>query len=197
YRVRSLIPASEYHVDATQEYDEYGNFIRGTVEEKAAFSAKWKPVADRFLAENPDIVAWLEQDTGVYSSIIFTRHVYGIPSDNAIPQEKAIQIAKEAYLNSGVTGTNYLNGVTVVTEEMIRERCEFYAFYDVTNEDNPLWKITINYASWHNVLPLDNVEGYHVVMNAFTGQILSEYTYSGSGQYEGPLNSFRYAEELL
>ncbi|MDR0199871.1 MAG: hypothetical protein LBI43_04760 [Streptococcaceae bacterium] len=193
-----LIPTSEYPGDAVPG-NEYRYFLEATPEEKAAFSAKWKPLLDQWLAERPDIVRWLEQDTGIYTAIAVTRHAYGVPSDKAIPLETAIQIAKDAYLNSGITGFSYLTGeITRVTEEMIEERCSINSFYDITDEEQPLWKIHISYAAIYEPLQEDHADGYHVIMNAITGQILNEYTSDGSGLYEWmPPNVFRWAEEFL
>ena len=203
--VHSLIPISEYPGEF-ESGPEYRRFIGGTVEEKAAFSAKWKPIVDQWLAAHPDTAEWLKQDTGIYPAILCTRHLYGVPSEKAIPEEAAIEIAKKAYLDSGVTGISFVSyapgKVTRVTEDMIRERCSIHSFYDITDEGSPLWKIYFSYKEYENPLEEDHKDGYFVIIDAFSGQVLNGYTRSGlepgNGRYEeGPRGSFQIAEEYF
>ena len=181
YLLDSLITTSEYPGDA-KIGSEYRRFLEGTVAEKAAFSTLWKPKVDRWLAENPDIAQWLETDNGLYAAILCTRHVYGVPPEKAISQENALEIAQRAYLTSGNSG---------VSVDMLQERCSTYYFYDISDEMHPLWKISITYAAYQNPLPEDHKAGYHVILDAFTGRILDEYTWECGG------NVFQVAERIM
>lgn len=183
YVVRTLIPSTAYPGNGTEGSD-YQRFLVASVEEKAAFTEKWKPVVDAWLTEHPEAVAWLETDSGIYDDIVCTRNVYGVPSTDSIPQEEAIQLAKEAYLHSGIAG---------VTDEMIQERCTVYSFYDISAPTLPLWKIEISYSAVEQPVQEEPKGGYRVIMDALTGQVLDANSHEGSCCK----NVFEWAAEFL
>lgn len=182
YVLENLIPSAAYPGDDPKGH-EYLNFLEASVEEKALFSQKWKPVVDQWLKENPEMVEWLMQDTGLYAAILCTHNVYGVPSAVAILQERAIELAIEAYLNSGITN---------VSEKMIQERCSINCLYDVSDVEQPLWKIDISYAAFENPLSEEPKDGYHVILDALTGQIIDEYTHQVCID-----NVFQFAEKFM
>lgn len=167
YIFENLIPADAYIFDKDNvSGDHLKSFLNASVEEKAAFSAKWKPVVDAWLADHPEYEALRDQ-----TPIWCTRHVYGIPAENAITQERAFEIAKNLYLEK----------IESATEEMISERGIVRYFYDITNAEHPLWKVSItaNPEAW---LPDDHKDGYFVIIDALTGEVIDAYTYAGSAE---------------
>lgn len=162
YEFDQLIPRSAYPgIDKTG--NSYKAFFRATVEEKAGFSQRWKPVVDAWLAEHPEFEKRFDQELWLDTTYILTRHEYGLPSEHTVSQEQAYEAARAAYLNSDLDD---------VSADMIDLRCEVGLYYDITDIDTPLWKISFD--SYHSHEG-ESKAGYHVIINALTGEVIDEY----------------------
>lgn len=150
----------------------FGNM---STEERAAFSQKWKPIVDAYVQSHPYYIN--HHDLLYYA----TRNVYGIPGSDDISQAEAIRIAQEAAINIGVNPSTM-------------ERRRITALFDVTEIDNPIWKIIINQASVSDIIhkmieenrTMDyaksvtaEYEGrYYIVINARTGEVITAHLVS-------------------
>ena len=92
------------------------------------------------------------------------QYVYGVPDDTVVPQEKAIEIAKTVILNDydvPKEWLGYYDGICL--------------FYDITNPEQPLWKITMtaigNYKTIHGTIP-NPYTIYKVEIDAKTGTVI-------------------------
>lgn len=161
-----LIPRSAYPgIDDAR--GTYHAFFTATVEEKADFSKKWKSVVDAWLEEHPEFAKRFERELWADSAYVSTRHTYGTPSDASLSQEGAYEIAKKTYLDAGIED---------VSSDMINQRCVIGIFYDITNSEKPLWKISFD-STFSNVN--ENKAGYHVVIDAFSGEVINSYPLTG------------------
>jgi len=138
-------------------------FYDWSLEDKAAYSQRMKPLMDAFLQENPDYAELLQKryeeeqadGPGYYNT---TRHAYGLPDEKSISREKAQEMARNAVLEKLEAEEKYLDGAGKIN-----------VYYDVTDPEKPLWKFffnTINLA----VYPED-AWGYMVYLDAYTGEI--------------------------
>lgn len=161
-----------------------GNTLRAfqnlSIEQKAEFSQKWKPIVDAWLNNNPQyLLRFREQwyDT----TFLATRHVYGVPLGDVIDQTKAKNIAMEYYIK------HFQPSMTVAD---ISALCEIYYYYDITNSSLPLWKISLTTKEY---MPNNSLqEGFHVIIDAKTGTVIDAYTMLSPGK-----DSFAIAERLM
>ena len=145
-------------------YNEKGEyFYAWTLEEKAEFSRTVKPRVDQFLDENPEYAQYLQaayeqegQDGPPYYNV--TRHIYGLPDEKALSQEKAVSLARQAVLERLAPEEEYLNSAGAVD-----------VYYDVTNGEKPLWKVHFN-TTGVIVYPEDPW-GFFVSLDAYSGEI--------------------------
>lgn len=93
--------------------------------EKAEITAAWRPLVAAWIAEHP----YYLNRPGVEYDMTFV-HIYGVPDDKAIPQQKAEELAKDAV-------TEYLGG------EAYHEARVIQADYFVTNPDKPVWYVRV------------------------------------------------------
>lgn len=132
------------------------DFWNMSVEEKAAFSEKWNPIVDEYATLHPDLV-----DTKglMYQA---TRHVYGIPEEGDMSQEKATEIAMQYLLTKGVSIETFPNRRIVYT-------------YDVTDPDNPVWKLLVYHVAFDKITDpcheFDSIS-YQVFINANSGEVI-------------------------
>lgn len=187
YILDQIIPAEAY-----PGYDIYKNkaraFLQASTEEKAEFSKKWKPVIDHYLLEHPDFVEYFSSTSDICTEYIVTRHLYGIPSEDCITESTAIEAAKDAYLRSGLEG---------VTNEMLEERCDCFTLLDFTDPTMPLWKVSIGFNRYEeaSLYPDDHKQGYFVVIDAITGEVVRQYVQGGpTGKSQECTNADLYAE---
>lgn len=68
-------------------------FLFCSAEERANFSATYKPIVDRFLQDHPDLQTYYSSTSDLNSVYITTRHVYGIPDELSINESQAIKTA--------------------------------------------------------------------------------------------------------
>lgn len=183
-----LIPRSAYpHWDDWQ--DDLRAFMFCTTEERASFSAVYKPIVDAFLLEHPYVQCYFEQarsgQADLYNQTIYdiTRQTYGIPGEYSLSEGEAVSIAIGAYLSSGLDG---------VTDEMIRNRCLICSFYIVTDPETPIWKVSIFSSQLSgNWQADDHRNGYRVVIDGATGTILEE------GELFGTHDEYTVSEDAL
>lgn len=93
-------------------------FYMLSIEEKAEFSTEWYEEARKYCSESP-----------MYRGIYYyeTLHIYGVPGNDVVSQDEAYEKA-----------VNVLS--THVVDDWI-ERSTPYYYYDVTDENKPLWKV--------------------------------------------------------
>ncbi len=151
--------------DATT--DENGVYIRDwSLEQKAEFTTKWKPVVDQFLAEYPEYARYLEEHPErirkADDCVVYTRHLYGLPGQEDISQDDALRIAKAAIVSQLQGDARFL------------EQCQHVVyFFDVTNPELHLWKLHIT-TDGITYSPHDPV-GYFVAIEARTGQVIDVF----------------------
>lgn len=135
------------------------NFRYYTVEEKAEFSRTAKPIVDAYVETHP---YYPNYRTLLYQA---TRRIYGVPGDGDIPQAEALCKAKEQILLMGAR------------EETMESRRVVYTF-DVTEPNNPIWKVMIYHVSFDAMAedaPQTDRLTYQVILNAKTGEVLHGY----------------------
>lgn len=171
YCLDHLIPASAYPGYSVYE-DKTRAFLYASVEEQAAFSEKWKPIVDDYIKSHPGFEAYFSSAPDFCTEYVITRHAYGRPTDESIPEAKALAIAKKAYLQAGIHG---------VTAEMIEERCACFTLFDVTDASAPVWKVSIAFDTYGEASrrPEEHKDGYFVVMDAASGAVIRQYIQTG------------------
>ena len=171
YEWNQLIPREAYpHWE--DWHDDLRAFLYCSVEERAAFSAAYKPVVDAWLDANPEAGQYFLKTKSGYADRLnettyaITRQTYGIPDEDCVAEADAVTIAREAYLNAGLAN---------VTAEMISQRCLTAVFFITADPEQPVWKIEIaaspHAGSWNAE---DHHNGYRVVIDAHTGVVLEE-----------------------
>lgn len=137
-------------------------FMDWSLEEKAEYSRTVKPRIDQFLAEHPEDLTFYMNEAP-YSIVKYyiatTRHVYGLPNDQAIPQEAAFEKACQAIHDQ--YGTDM---------ERLRQG-RIYVYYDITNPEMPLWKFHIDILN--TAVDLDTPPLYFIELNAYTGETVT------------------------
>lgn len=152
--------------DARPEINLYEmDFRRMTLEERAEFSKTWNPVMDAYLEINP---YYPNRNTSDYRA---TRCVYGLPGAGDLTQEQAIAMAREALLREGVLEATFDDREIVVA-------------FDVTDAENPLWKLLIYHVAFEKIsdsaAQTDRIS-YQFIIHARTGKILKlENNWDGS-----------------
>ncbi len=135
------------------------NFAMMSVEEKAAFSSKWKPIVDEYVKANPYYPA---RNTLMYQA---TRTVFGVPGKDSIAKDEARDIGEKAILKLGAE------------DETLRSRHIGYSF-DVTDAENAKWVLVFYPASAANpsieITP-GNSQTYCVMIDAGNGEILEAF----------------------
>ena len=158
-------PVDEEFTKLIREGDELGHysylnnqegvgFYDWSLEEKAAFSETWIPLAEIYKAEHP----YFTGDRNTFWQ--WTRRVYGIPSGTDIQQNEALAIAREALKQYGETDEtlNQLDGVQY--------------FFDITMPDQPQWRIRIYWNADLQNGNLANEHHYFIKLDAETGEVL-------------------------
>ena len=146
----------------------YHRFLTATAADKAAFTAEYKPVADNWYAEHPDFAAKLEKgyNDGTILDTLYmvTRHTYGVPADETMNEEQIRSLAADTY-------AKLLNNASV--DELLSEKFETYVWYDVTDESNPVWKVTVRANADANPTGYMNYETRYMVF-AVDGTLLRD-----------------------
>lgn len=130
-------------------------FYMLSIEEKAEFSAEWYEKAQNYCSENP-----------MYRGIFYyeTLRIYGMPGNDAISQDEAYE-----------TAVNVLS--TLVADDWV-ERSTPYYYYDVTDDNKPLWKVL--FTTLGN-MKVNDVLCWIVSLDANTGEIIDVKSNDASG----------------
>lgn len=127
------------------------HFWEMTHEERAAFSKEWNPIIDAYLETHPYYTNrsdWL---------IDVTRHVYGIPGDGDISQERAETIACQAAVQLGANA-----------DTMGNRTIECY--FDITDSRRHKWNVFVGYAR-----DFHDFSCFKVVIDAQTEEVLDSF----------------------
>lgn len=188
YLYSQLIPRSAWP-NWDQWEDDLRAFLYCTTEERAEFSSTYKPVVDQFLSEHPDMAESLANSSAWSATYMATRHCYGIPDEKAISEEQAIQTALNAWMAYDPEG---------VWPEMIESDRGVYILYDITDAEHPVWKVGLQYWQELNPDPKANKDDYFVMIDAYTGEILKEYSEFGdTGMAQYCETTLEYVEKFL
>ncbi len=122
-----------------QSVNEPKAFRTWTLEHKARWSAEMAPQIKQYFAENGDDNELLLGYT-MKAAMLYT---YGLPDDKAIPQERALDIAREA-LRSAYGLSDEELALLFDLKGAFYEPC---LFYDVTDPERPLWKFFLSMPS--------------------------------------------------
>jgi len=141
------------------------NFEFWPLEDKAAVTDMLRPVILENMAENPSYAD--------YTRIFWATHIYGLPDEKAISQEKAIELAKEQLTSS-----------FGLTEEQAATVDNVGLFYEITDPERPLWKITLRVGEQRDTataLGMKLFYRYRIVIDAYTGavaetQLITDFT---------------------
>ena len=134
------------------------DFWYGSLSEKAALSEKWIPIVQSLEIEDPYF------STRYPILYAFTRHRYGMPDQDNVQLDAALEAAKNAAFALGASKGSYSS------------RSIEYLF-DVTDASHPSWKIIIYEANVSKDLRLKdgNLLRFRVEINANTGEVNHAY----------------------
>ncbi len=127
-------------------------FFSMTIEQKAAYSQEWIPKVNDYLTMNP---YYANRKSPLYLS---TRYTYGLPSSEDISEAKAVEIGKQVIIELGAQA------------ELVDQR-RYEALFDITDESNPVWKITFFQAN-------GDKQRFRVVIDSHTGIVKQEFIIS-------------------
>lgn len=163
------VPGNKVFTRADRHFEDFDfdvrtlNFAMMSVEEKAAFSSKWKPIVDEYIKANPYYPA---RNTLMYQA---TRTVFGVPGKDSITQTEARDIGEKAILKLGAE------------DETLNARHIGYSF-DVTDAENAKWVLVFYPASAATPsieLTPGNVQTYCVIIDARNGEVLEAFEEGG------------------
>ncbi len=136
------------------------NFWEMTHEERAAFSIKWKPIIDEYVATHP---YFINRDHSFY---IATRFTYGVPGKDDITQEVAIELGKQQIIALGASAQTV-------------DRRDVDCFFDMTDPDKPKWRLVFYRVSGLNPQKTNYkdtaISCYRVVIDARTAEVLEAF----------------------
>ena len=125
-------------------------FGRWTQEEQALFSDVYIPIVEALTADNPHF------DDPYNELYWMTRHRYGVPGEGMISLDEAKAAAKAACVREGAAektfDTRYVE-----------------AALDVTDPENPVWRMNIGYDFNLDIRQKDS--GYVLQINALSGEV--------------------------
>ena len=135
-----------------------------TLEQKAEYSQKINPLVQAML-DSGDLSAITESDGRVnYDIIAASTYTYGLPGQNDIPQQQALEIANRAIRDT--------YGLKENTLSLYGWVC---TFFDITNPEKPLWRFLMQPAPGVRYgVDLDASQynlRYRVEVDARTGEI--------------------------
>lgn len=136
------------------------NFHNMSLEEKVAFSAEWNPVVEAYIEENP---YYPNYNTLLYRA---TRNVFGLPGEDHLTQEQALDIAISEIRALGA------NEATLDLREVR------YSFV-VTDPERPYWVIYFYPPYTEEGYDVGEIDTYRVKICAITGEVLSAYNATG------------------
>lgn len=134
-------------------YEKHKTFSMYTLEEKAAYSEEYIPKVEAILRLNPNY-------DGLHYD--YTRSRYGLPEDDDLTQELALEIAKQAAID--------LLGLDA---DWFDDHFWHQTFFDITDPDCTLWKFYFG-----NTRP---GKGKYVIrLNSKTGEVVKAFEYTGN-----------------
>lgn len=148
-RVPDILDLSAYD---KQAYEQHKMFSMYTLEEKAAYSEEYIPKIEAVMRLNPDY-------DGLHYD--YTRSRYGLPGEDDISQETALEIAKQAAMDLLGLDTGWFDS-------------HFWhqTFFDVTDPECTLWKFYFG-----STRP---GKGKYVIrLNSKTGEVVKAFKYTG------------------
>jgi len=154
YEMRFVAQEDELGSLADQ-YDSQGQiFYDWPLEDKAAFSKKWIPIAEKYKEEHPYF-------TGEGSAIWeWTRRVYGLPGPLDISQDEALRVAQDAMKQLGAT------------DQMVKRLSRHAFFFDITQADEPQWRVMITRPASGEPFQKGDEKQYYVKIDARTGALI-------------------------
>lgn len=121
-----------------EESGETKSFFSWSLESKAKWSRNIAPQIKAFLQANPDkadmMFNWDERASTVYT--------YGLPDDKALPQDKALTLAKDALQKEYKLSDKEMALLQAGAPSHMAG-----AAYDITNPDRPVWKFLLTMPS--------------------------------------------------
>lgn len=129
--------------------DEIRSFYEWSIEKKAAYSQRWKPIVDAVLAQKPDVIT----DSILLRS---TRYSYGLPQSTDISEQQALEAAKKAIIEIGASEASLFSRAV-------------HTYFDVTNDNNRMWKFTFTSAEHNKNKDESDSDRYRVCINAQSG----------------------------
>ena len=145
------------------------NFPQMNLQQKADFSRTWQPKVNEYLKNHP---YYANSDDLFY---LATRHTYGLPKEDELSQADATALAQQAVIAKGANPSTMDKRPIAYT-------------YDVTNPEQPLWKLLIypaELAAKADFLRDDNRLSYQVTINAKDGTVVSLYDNTDSDHFDG------------
>lgn len=146
----------------------YHRFLTASAADKAAFSLRYRPVAEAWYASHQEFAALLEKtwrERSKYDTLyIVTRHIYGVSPESALQEPDIRYLAAEAY--AGLYGS-------VSVQALLGEQFEMYVWYDITDPSAPVWKVTVRACADTNPTGYMNAETRHMVFSP-DGQLLRD-----------------------
>lgn len=138
------------------------SFVFWPLEDKKAVTDMLRPIILENMEENP---GYADQ-----TRIFWANHLYGLPDENAIDQEQAIAIAKEQLMDAfGLTSEQ-----TALVDKI-------GLFYEITDSQNPLWKITLRIGEQRDAAQAAGMDlscCYRIVIHAYSGEVLETHSYT-------------------
>ncbi len=145
------------------EEDIHGNyhrFLAASAAEKAAFSAQAKPIVKEWYTGHAEFARLLANayNEGAKTDTLYavTLHTYGIPANNALSEQDIRRLAAETY-------AGLFDSVTV--DDVLGNMFEMYVWFDVTDNANPVWKVTAQACADTNPTGYMNYETRHMVFS--------------------------------
>ncbi len=157
------LEASRLFTQYAQEHIS-GNFSFAfwPLEDKKAVTDMLRPIILENMEENP---GYADQ-----TRIFWATHLYGLPDEKAISQEQAISAAKEQ-----------LTVAFGLTNEEAALVDKIGMFYEITDSQNPLWKITMRIGEQRDAAQAAGMDlrcSYRIVLHAYSGEVLETHSFT-------------------
>ncbi|HIU15038.1 MAG TPA: hypothetical protein IAC49_01175, partial [Candidatus Ventricola intestinavium] len=129
-----------------------------THEQRAAYSQIYIPKVEAARRLNP-------RSAEVKYHSLFTNHVYGVPTPEDLPEEEAMEIARNALVKEFGCTWDWLRVGS--------------GYFDITDPDAPLWKLLAVHSDEKEVW-----DRYIVRVNARTGEVVAAFEVTGDTPLE-------------
>lgn len=140
------------------DFDEYYNTVREsgrpfqwfTHQERAAYSVKYIPKVEAALKLNP-------LDHNAQYHYAFTRHIYGLPDQLDVDEQKALDIAQETLVDRFMCKSDCV------------KRAGYEAYFDICDPQNKLWKLYFTYTEG------GKNKKYIIRIDSHSGEVVDAY----------------------